>query len=634
MTLYPVPAGAEWRRVDELPRRVWRREDAAALAETWSPLLLNEYGLDMWNHCARLSPAQREAEIKRLAERGFLIRLKADQAMILHEFVANRGVFVAAPVGAGKTLIAYLATLLAQIHFGIQRPVLLLPSSLVEDGLIWHTRYSQVWQMPRPMPKFESFEVLGQPQNEFLLCTCRKCTGGEEVPEGLVPLQPDFIPIDECSKLRNPDAAVSARVGRYIANHLPICLPMTGTPVRKSIRNFNRALVWALTREFADRVHHGAPVPYAYKDLEEWCGATDEKPREGRRPPGALLRWAPPDCKTELEAARRGLQNRMAETPGVVIIDQMSCTKPLTIRPIEIPDDPAITEAFRQFRLTDSTLDDHVMGDPFSVLRYGIELGCGFYSRWNPRPPQWYLDARTAWKRHVKARIERSQRGGRPIDQEGVVARLDRDTPVYLAWKAAQEKFGKPNSEAVAIMHSTISYAARWIKNNGPGLVWVQHTWVGEVLSRMSGVPYFAGKGKTSGGVNIRDYPATKSAILSTHANSYGRNLQAWSVNLVVAPEFSAEKWEQQMGRTHRYGQEHSVHYDVLVTSAESLQALDRAVSEAHNAEQMWGLQQKLLTATWDWSYVTEAARHPEMIVDDDARAMRWTPHQLTPREK
>src|SRR5690606_17953712 len=133
-------------------------------------------------------------------------------------------------------------------------------------------------------------------------------------------------------------------------------------------------------------------------------------------------------------------------------------------------------------------------------------------------------------------------------------------------------------------------------------------------------------KGKTSGGLRIRDHSPSKSAILSAHANSYGRNLQAWNVNLVVGPEHSAERWEQQIGRTHRYGQERPVHYDVLATSAESLQALDAAISEAHNAEQTSGIRQKLLTAEWDWANVSPEAQQPSLIPEaDEARRARWT---------
>jgi len=271
-------------------------------------------------------------------------------------------------------------------------------------------------------------------------------------------------------------------------------------------------------------------------------------------------------------------------------------------------------------------LDGWSLGDRFSVLRYATEMSCGFYSRWDPRPPDWYIDARNEWNQHVKRRIDASKHSGRPIDREGVVARLDRELDVYLTWKAAQKKFGDPNSVAVPVTYSTLSYAASWLKMNTPALVWVQNTWVGDTLSKMTGVPYFAGKGKTSGGHSIKSHPASQSAILSTHANSYGRNLQAWCVNLVIGPEHSAEKWEQQIGRTHRYGQERPVHYDVLVSCAENLAALDAAISEAHNAEQVGGTQQKILTAAWDWSNLAPEARNPLLIPEEDyARRSRWT---------
>lgn len=614
--MYPVPKSEEWQRINALPRRKFTSKHARDLVESWSPRLLNDKGFDHWARLSRTDTEHRERQLESLAKQGTPIRMKPEQAIILYDFIQCRGVHVAGPVGVGKTFIGFMAPRLSEEYFHTKRPLLLVPASLVRDARASHLKLSQVWKQAENPVKIESYNMLGRPDNEFALCDCVKCTGGS-IPEKGSGIRPDMIVLDESSRLRNPDSAVSRRIERYIAYHLPVVVAMTGTPIRKSIKNFTRQMAWSLGPK-------KMPVPRNWKDQDDWCSALDEKPRDGqRRPPGALLEWAPPGLNG-LEAARRGVQQRIADTPGSIVIDEMSCDQPIEIRVIETPDDPLLNDAFYKFRTTDETLDGWAMGDAFSVLRYGTELSCGFYSKWDPRPPEWYINARSAWKQHVKRRIDDSQRSGRPIDREGVVAKLDADTPVYLAWKQAKEDFGKPNSVAVQVSLSTLAYATKWINENGPALAWVQHSWVGETLSKMSGVPYFAGKGLDKEGRPIQKHPPSESAIVSTHANSYGLNLQAWNRNLVIGPEYSAEKWEQQIGRTHRYGQEHPVSYDVLVSCAENLQALAAAISEAHNAQQTFGLQQKLLHASWDWSQVSEEANEPRMIRDEGRKA-RWT---------
>lgn len=627
MPLIPVPDSAELRRVLALPTRQWSKEAALALAEQWSPQLLNDYGKQLWAHCARLAPAAREAELKRLGKEGTPIRMKPEQAIALYEFVTNRGLALSGPVGVGKTLLGYLIALCGHLYFGTCRPVVFCPGSITDDTRRAYVGFTRVWQMPRPMPKVVSYEALGMPQNEFMLCDCRACTRGEVSPTDQS-LCPDLRIADESDILRNPKSSRSKRWDRQYLNHVPISASLTGTPVRKSLRNIQRPLLWALG---PDRM----PLPADYFELDYWCSAVDESPREGyHAPPGALLQfcgvtkdqWEQFDEETRLEIVRRGLGERIAATPGVVVIDESSCDQPVHVSVVEVPVDPGIDRAFHDFRKTGCTPDGWRIGDIFSQIRHGGNLGRGFYSRWNPRPPESWIDARNAWKAHVAERIEDSQRSGRPIDSEGVVARLDVDSEVYQNWKAEKEAFGDPNVEAIPISYAPLAWAAQWLKVNGPALCWVKESWVGEALSQMTGIPYFAGEGKTRSGYAIGNHPPTKSAILSVNANRRGRNLQGWNRNLVFGVEHSAERNEQMLGRTHRYGQERPVYVVYAVSCAEDFQALDAALSEARNAEHVGKIRQKLLHAeTFDWQ-VTEGALKPWTLTQINPGACaRWS---------
>lgn len=619
-----------------LPVREWPAGAAEQLAETWSPQLLNERGRQLWDQCARLGPEAREAELSRLGKAGTPIRMKPQQAMMLHEFVTTSpikrpGVVVNGPVGVGKTLAGYLLALVSHLYFGTSRPLTLVPGSIADDTRRAYVGFAQVWQMPRPVPQVETYEALGKPQNEFALCACLRCTRGE-VETGKPALAPDFVFLDESDLLRNPESAVSKRWDRYYLHHQPLTAPGTGTPFRKSLRNLSRHIVWAVGPA-------SSPLPGTWKDLSDWCSAVDESPRDGlRSPPGALLRLADIDPETfelfddetQLEIVRSAIGRRIAQTPGIVVIDESSCDQPIYIEVAEAEADAAIDSVFFEFRRTGKTPDGWRVGDVFSLMRIGGQMGRGFYQRWNPRPPQEWIEARNAWKAHVENRIESSKRSGRPIDREGVVARLDGHTDVYQEWQRQRQAFGPPNVEAIPLSYSVLAWAARWLQANGPALVWVKERWVGETLSRMTGVPFFVGKGKTESGYRIQQHrpdslTGNGSAILSVNANRRGRHLPMWNRNLVLGVEHSAERNEQMIGRTHRYEQNRPVHVTYAVCCAEDLRALAAAQSEALNAQAVGRIRQKLLSANWSWN-VSPGALQPWTIPETEpGKRARWS---------
>lgn len=601
----PVRHSSELDRVMGLPRRVVAPGQFERLAWEWSPRLLNPAGQREWLRVTQLDPQAMATELARFARprseggEGCPLLMRPIQAQMLYEGFHCRGLFASAAVGVGKTLVSWLLALI----LGSKRPILLVPASVEQKTHDDFADLARYWQAPRPAPEIVTYEVLGTPQHAFLLCNCRECMprrpGEPEPPPA--GLRPSDVIADESDLLRNPDAARTRRLGRYIANHVADVNSffMTGTPLRKSIRNFAPQLIWALK--------WGAPVPLSWVAMQEWCEAIDEGgSRVGmRRLPGALLELAEPGFPKgkELEAARSGFRRRLLETPGVVTSDAQSCDTPLTIRFLKAPDDPLLDEAFHVFRMTQATLDGWDIDDPLSALAYGTQLGCGFYYRWDPRPPQAWLEARRAAAVFVREAVEQSQRSGRPLDTKAQVYRAFPDAEELVAWKEIEPTF-VPNSVPTPVSASVLGYAAAWIKANGPALVWVQHNYVGEALSAMSGVPYFGPQGKDAHGRYIMKHSPKSAAILSLDANSRGRNLQAWNRNLVIGPPPAATKWEQGIfGRTHRQGQRHAVHVDVLLSCAENLRAIESAHAEATWCEQTGGQTQKLLIAEYDWTH-------------------------------
>jgi hypothetical protein len=603
----PVRMTAELERVLALPRRVldFESPEVEALRWSWSPMLLNDFGRQQFDRIALLPPAQRDAEFARwglnrdLGGENCPLLLSGEQAVSLYEAFHQKGAFIAAGVGFGKTLVSWLLALI----FGAARPLLLVTGGLVDKTHDDFRDLARCWKAPARLPNIVSFEKLGQPEGDLLLCDCVKCTTTEPPTPG--GFRPTHIFADESDKLRNPSAAVTKRVGRYMSRHHDtVYVGMTGTAWRKSIKNAAPQLIWALK--------WGAPVPLNYVDTTAWSEALDLSTRAAPRDPGALT-WLsnvnPKEVasyKERVELSRAGFKNRLLQTPGVVQTKGQSCDQPITIRMLKAPDDPALDAAFQHFRAYAKTLDGWDVDDPLSARKHACEMSGGFYYFWDPRPPKEWLEARAEASAFVQKKIAESGRRGRPLDSRAPVYREYPNEPCLVRWQQIENDPNgfKPNVVARPITMSVLAFAAAWEKQNGPGLIWVQHDYVGKTLSAMTGIPYFGSKGKDPSGRYIGNYPSTKSAIVSLLANERGRNLQGWYKACVIAPHESNTKWEQAvLGRMHRKGQPRPVFVDVIISCAENLRAVEKAGEEVDWGESTVGSDNKLLIAEYDWSH-------------------------------
>jgi hypothetical protein len=600
----PVRPSPELDRILNLPRRVVTPGQWGRLALEWSPQLLNPAGRAQWDRIWALPAAARDAELARFARKrneggeNCPLLLNPLQAQALYEFYHCGGGFASAAVGVGKTLLFFLLPVVLQSV----RPLLLVPASVEQQTHDNFADLARYWLSPRPPPQIVTLETLGAPNHAGILCNCATCAprAADQAEPPLEGCRPTDVFVDECDMLRNPDSARFRRLARYMKHHpLTRYFCGTGTPVRKSIRNFAPQLIWGLKL--------GAPVPLHYVVTQTWCEALDESGRGPKRSPGALLVFYDPAIDGDydgdaLEAARAGYARRLQDTPGYVSSDEQSCDQPLTIRMLKAPDDPILDAVFESFRDHETRPDGILIEDPLSYLKHETELSAGFWYRWrDPPPPAEWLAARKAWAIFVRETISSSQRTARPLDSPGSVALAYPNHPALTLWREIEPTY-VPVTEAVPLSASVLGYAAAWLRLNTPALVWVQHRYVGETLAAMSGVPYFGPKGKTAGGLYIMDHPPTRSAICSIHANRRGRNLQSWNRGLVIAPPQAATDWEQcVLGRMHRQGQTRPVHLDVLIGCAANLHAVAKAYGEARFAT-IGGPTPKLTIAAYDWS--------------------------------
>ncbi len=238
---------------------------------------------------------------------------------------------------------------------------------------------------------------------------------------------------------------------------------------------------------------------------------------------------------------------------------------------------------------------------PADVWRHLRTLILGFAYIWDPAPPQSWLDARKRWKRFCRGVLEA---GDSQYDTELQVAngcsRCKLPSQAWEAWMRVRDSF-TPNSVAKWYSEDVIKELTSIVlhRYDGSGtLIWVEHVAVGQKLSTMGRWPYYHAQGMC-GRRYIEDHdPVSGPAIVSIAANCEGRNLQAWSQNLIVTPPASGRVWEQLLGRTHRPGQlADEVHTDVVIGHPNVRDDIMQAYLDAEYVRDTTGQPQKLLLA-------------------------------------
>ena len=516
---------------------------------------------------------ERLSELFRLP--GSKAEFRPIQAQALAELRVVEGLIGLMRVGSGKTLV----TRFASEMFDVQKPLLIVPAKLIEKTKREFAELDKEWRTPQVPITLMSYERLGR---------ARWATYLEET-------LPDMIICDEAHRLKNPRAAVTRRVHRFIKEWPDTrFVALSGTLTRRSLMDFAHLAEWALG--------DGAPIPLQWPDLQEWCAALDEDSLvQGRFAPGALEVFMYPD-EEGLEAVRRGVKRRIISTPGVVATEESPIDASLLIddwwpsyQPPEV-----IVEATKRLHDDWETPDDVLLTSAADVWRHARELALGFYYRWNPRPPDWWLDPRREWSAFVRATLLRS----RTLDSEQQVAEIHREARIYLNWAEVRDQF-KPNIEAVWLDTTVMSFVAGWTQE--PGIVWVEHQAVADKLVEF-GVPYYGRMGLNRFGQPIED--AEGGIAASIEANKEGRNLQKYNRNLVLSPPTTGQAWEQLLGRTHRDGQKaDEVLVEVFFGCTENIKAFFQAMNDARYQRGITGTPQKLLEATVAFSDFTSKSK-------------------------
>lgn len=497
-------------------------------------------------------------------------RLRPVQAAALAELHECRGLFGAMRVGAGKTLVTYLAPCVMEA----KRPLLLIPKKLEGETQEKFRHLSKHWYGPTYY-RIESYELVSRSSGSDLLDRYR----------------PDLIVMDESHKLKSTRSALTKRIKRYVeANPETVIVALTGTITKRSIKDYAHLLKWCLR----DR----SPVPARWDELDLWAAVLDEDPTLLGIDFGAFTQWCENPVPTRYDV-REAYKRRLIETPGVIATQSEDVAATLSVHPMVGPTCPRIDAAFQTLHGSWELPDGTMLEDGFRVWAAARELGLGFFYKWDPEPPAEWVVRRKLWASYCRQILKNNRR---QLDSaEDVANAIDRgwyeDGGVLSGWREIRGTF-EPNSKAVWISDEPLKAIVQWIKDNSPAIIWVQHVEFARELSRRTGLVYYHKQGESDSGRKILHHPPNTSLIASLKSNQEGRNLQAWSRNLVLAPPTTGYEWEQLLGRTHREGQlAQEVTYTYYLGCAAHLDAVLQARRDAVYRQQTTSSDDKLLTS-------------------------------------
>lgn len=563
MSRSPIQACAEWKRINALPRRT---------------VEITEEVID------RVTAT--------LLRPGAVGRLRPVQVLALLEVLACGGLLGPIRVGAGKTLITFLAPTL----LGAERPVLLVPAKLREKTVREYVEASRTW-LVHPRLQVDSYEMQSRVDHA----------------ERMLAHAPDVLILDEAHRTKSADAAVTRRVTRYVTERRPKVIAVSGTLIRADVRDVAHLADWALGE--------GSPVPRTWTALETWGALLDQRRDPGERPgreAGVLARWcASPD--PTIAEIREAFRDRVNATPGVISTTDAGPDVPLVLERWAPPVPPDVADALAELARTESLPDGRDIEDPLALTRARNELALGFWYRWKIQPPKRWLHTRRLWAWFVRQTCRSTEldsvehvaqacaAGTVAVPTIGQILAdreenphawdVDHTAPIYEAWKIVRPTF-EPQTEPVWITTEIAEAAAQWARDNR-GIVWCAHATFGHRLDSL-GVTYYGAGGLDRAGRMIEAGSGPIAA--SVKANAEGRNLQRqWSRNLVTAlsrGRASAAECEQLIARTHRDGTPAElVTVAIMLAHEHQIEALESTLNGARFLEQTTGQPQKLTIA-------------------------------------
>lgn len=491
------------------------------------------------------------------------------QVTALEEARKANGLFAPISVGAGKTVIGLLLPLVLNAGNTVYL-CLAGQEQQIRNEHTWLSQHINTPQLGKEL-YIVPYSILSLPRSSGLL---------QE-------LEPGCIIADEGHRLRHRDSVGTARVIRYLATR-PDCIFATwsGTLTARSLRDYSHLGGIALKL--------GSPLPIDPIVADEWALALDAT-KYGNCPSGALdvLKSHPK------EPIRIAVHRRMVETQGVVYSKGKGMElPPLTFYWRKLPPSDAIQKALTLLNSTWTRPDGEELILALDVHRCADELACGFYYRWdfgnaNVALVAEWKRARAAWHKWLRRKLMHPKIGqDSPALVEQAILSLDIPYPVaYHDWTDIRDKV-LPTQQIRWIDLQWLNDIAAWQHENPSGVIWYTHDAVGSRL----GNPYndaarllealLAGR--------LEHYPHLSVKACGVGVDGLQRTFQR---QLIACPMSNGAQLEQLLGRLHRQGQKHPVSTTFYERDRQSI---EQAKIQAKYIYESMGIEQKLLTGTWE----------------------------------
>ena len=460
--------------------------------------------------------------------------------------------------GHGKTLITLLIGRVLQF----ERVVLLLPAALIEKTRAEALEYQEHFSFS--MPALISYERLSR----------------ESGMNALDQYNPQLIVCDEAHKLKSLASTRTRRLGRYLYDH-PDCkfAVMSGTLYNKTVADFAHLADWVLEEQ--------SPVPRNARDTAALDNLlTGEADR---------FEYAAFNTWLNRRKPREALYQTLAQSAGVVITEQEQVKSSLRLEMIEmtIPDDlrsaintcfaDGVVDGLEDYIDADIlSLSDHLWedSDAFALRALAqVTMGCLYVWNWQGERDDQWLQARRDWARAVRRLLEAQEELDSPALIFNRFDELDEGLKsifqdAYTQWAQVRHR-KQPNTEQHWISDYFIEAVCKLAHRTAePVIIWCDLQAVGERIAKKLNISYFGA------GATLPAKPVT--CVMSVKAHGTGKNLQAWSRNIIAHPIADPSTYEQLIARTHRTGQAAD---EVTVTAFHFSifgSALRRAIKQAH----------------------------------------------------
>lgn len=508
--------------------------------------------------------------------------LAEEQSRALYEAGLARGGIKFLPVGTGKTLVAFL---LGQ-ELESQRTMIFTLASAVEQFLdVELPQYREHFHIDMTRTSVHSHESLSGKSGTTLLRRHR----------------PSLLVLDEAQGFLDRRSVRTVRIREYLREFPDtMVVGLSGSLINHSIKDVQHLFFWALKER--------APLPFDREVLVDWAQAVDP-PKLGQPTlgPGVLQSF----CKGT-DNVRQGLRRRLMDTVGIVGATGDSVSVPLKIHKWDLEVPPIVEKILDEFESTWTRPDGEEFADALSAHRVRRQLSSAFFYRNiypNGGPTEEDLlanEARKAWNLRVRhklrgIRVEHmdspffvaaaAERGLRYVQSgtkppANALVWLEEDgSPIreWVEWRKWRKR-KPPPVEAVWLSDFALQGAVQW-GNTHKGIIWVQHTAVGERIAALGGYKFFGPGPVNAAAIQKANAEAlngnVQTVVASIRAHGTAKNLQGWHKMLFFETPPSATRIEQAIGRMHRKHQRHPVEAWTLLHTRALEEAFAAAVRHA-----------------------------------------------------